>query len=240
MKVLLTLEVSNEIEETVLRAFEIISREAGLKRNIHVKIDDFPNYQLPHDNLNKYNSLEEIFNDPDVLDVTNKININQFIGKFSYVARIAYGGDCNKSYYLFITQNYDLKIKDTNYVIGSSMNSCGAIISLLRITGDNLPRESIQTNMSFNQFENEMIITAILHEFGHVFGCAKKGRIHTIDDILGSHDNPDFIDTCVMLQGEKVPDDWIIITKKRLNRRYAYCSLCRDELKEYFHSRKGR
>ena len=66
-----------------------------------------------------------------------------------------------------------------------------------------------------------------------MFGCAKKGRKYTINE-LGSHDDPEYIDNCVMLQGMNVPDDWIEMTRKRLKSEHPFCDLCKEELREHF------
>ena len=145
----------------------------------------------------------------------------------------SHGSDYYDYYYLIITKKYDLKSNDSDFLIGSSVNNFGSVVSLLRITGENLPISSVPKDMSFIEFEKEMIVTAILHEFGHVFGCAREGREYT-EDNMGSHDDPEFIDNCVMLQGLKVPDDWVKMTKKRLKSEHAFCDLCRKELKGYF------
>jgi hypothetical protein len=143
------------------------------------------------------------------------------------------GCDYLDNYYLVITKKYDLKPGGSNFVIGEAMDNFGAVISLLRMTGKNLPKYKIPKDISFDDFEKEMIITQVLHEFGHVLGCAKEGRKYTINR-LGSHDDPKYIDSCVMLQGMNVPEDWIKMTRKRLKSEHPFCDLCREELKTHF------
>ena len=233
VKVLLTSEIDNEILEVISEAFKIISREAELDKKIPVEISDFSNYRVPGKRkISKYSTQDQIFEDC-IKKQSEKVDLGCLLGIFLNLLMNSHGNDYFDSYYLIATQKYDLKTDNSNFVIGGAWDNIGAVISLLRITGENLPKNNIPKKISFDDFEKEMIITETLHEFGHVFGCAKEGRKYTINK-LGSHDDPEFINDCVMLQGMTVPDDWIRMTKKRLKSEHAFCELCREELKDHF------
>lgn len=233
VKVFLTSEINNQILEVIKEAFKIISEEAELDKKIPVGISDFSNYQVQGERrISKYSTLDQIFEDC-IKKQAGKVDSGSLFGLFLNLLMNSHGNDYFDNYYLILNKKYDLKTKDSNFVIGTSWDNFGTVISLLRITGSNLPKNAIPEFMTFAEFEKEMIVTAILHEFGHVLGCAREGREYT-EDNMGSHDDPEFIDNCVMLQGLKVPDDWVKMTKKRLKSEHAFCDLCRKELKGYF------
>lgn len=233
IKIFLTSEVDHKILEVIRETFKIISREAELNKKIPVEISDFSSYQIPGKRrISKYSTLDQIFEDC-IKKQAGKVDSGSLFGFFLNLLMNSHGSDYFDYYYLIITKKYDLKSKDSDFVIGSSVNNLGSVVSLLRITGKNLPISSIPKDMSFIEFEKEMIVTQVLHEFGHVFGCAKDGRKYTIN-LLGSHDDPEYIDNCVMLQGMIVPDNWIEMTIKRLKSEHPFCDLCREELREHF------
>ena len=233
VKVLLTSEVDHKILDLIREAFKIISKKAELDKKIPVTISDFSKYQVQGERrISKYSTLDQMFEDS-VKEQAEKVDLGSLFGILLSLLMNSFGNNYFDNYYLIITQKYDLKTKDSDFVIGGGMDNFGAVISLLGITGKNLPKDKIPGNISFDKFEKEMIITQVLHEFGHVFGCAKKGRKYTINE-LGSHDDPEYIDNCVMLQGMNVPDDWIEMTRKRLKSEHPFCDLCREELREHF------
>ena len=233
VKLFFTSEGYKEIFDSIRQAFDIISKEAELDRRIHVEMSDISNYQVSGKlKISNYSHMDQMFEDC-TIKPRGKVDSSKLFGVFLNLLINSVGNDYLDNYYLVITQKYDLKTEDTNFIIGGGWPGFGAIISILRITGKSLPKEKIPKNISIHNFDKEMVITEILHEFGHVFGCAREGRKYTTDS-LGSHDDPKFIDNCVMIQGLRVPDDWIEMTKKRLRSKYAFCELCREELKEYF------
>jgi len=229
VKALFTSEIDHKILDVVREAFNIISKEAELDKAIPMEIYDFSNFKVK---VNKRSTLDQMFEDC-IIEKPKKVDLGKLVGIFLNLLMNSHGNDYFDSYYLIATQKYDLKTDNSNFVIGGAWDNIGAVISLLRITGENLPKNNIPKKISFDDFEKEMIITETLHEFGHVFGCAKEGRKYTINK-LGSHDDPEFINDCVMLQGMTVPDDWIRMTKKRLKSEHAFCELCREELKDHF------
>lgn len=233
VKVLLTSEIDHKLLEVIREIFKIISKEAELDKNIPAEISDFSNYQVPGERkISKYSTLDQIFEDC-IKEQPEKVDLGSLFGIFLTLLINSHGDDYFDNYYLIITQKYDLRTEESNFVIGGGKDNFGAVISLLRITGENLQKNKIPEDISFDDFEKEMIVTQVLHEFGHVFGCAKEGRKYT-KNCLGSHDDPKYIDNCVMLQGMTVPDDWIKMTRKRLKSEHPFCDLCREELIEYF------
>lgn len=234
VKVLLTSEINPRTFDTVIKAFNILSREAELKIKIPVELANLQDYKMrDEEHSGKYISIEQIFCHPYIRSQSNKVDLDKIPGILNELLVQFFGDSHYKNNYLIITQKFDLKSEGTDYVIGGAWEGFGAIISLLRTTRNYLPKASLCENMSFSDFEKEMLITQILHEFGHVYGCAKEGRKFTVNNI-GSHDDPMFVENCMMLQGLNVPDDWIRMTKKRLSSMNPYCNLCRHELKKHF------
>jgi len=77
--------------------------------------------------------------------------------------------------------------------------------------------------------KNECIKTETMHEVGHVFGLIPYSRTKNVEQSLGKH----CTNKCTMRQGLMVPQDWIKITKDRLDYG-AFCDDCKKDLVEYF------
>ncbi|MGC9309360.1 MAG: hypothetical protein ACP5D2_01550 [Candidatus Nanoarchaeia archaeon] len=122
------------------------------------------------------------------------------------------------------TDHYDILVLtediyggDNRFVIGGASRLIGAIISTYRFR-----------HLDY-KIRRECIKTETIHELGHVFGLPSAQRDNTKES-LGKH----CTNTCVMRQGLKVPDDWIEMTRDRIN--YGlFCGDCQEDLKNYFH-----
>ena len=107
--------------------------------------------------------------------------------------------------------------KSTNYAAGLAQPGLATIISVNRYLG-------LAGKLQF-----ECIKTEIMHEVGHIFGLVPRDRERDIEENFGPH----CTNVCVMRQGLRVPNDWILITRDRLGFG-PFCASCRDNLREYF------
>jgi len=118
--------------------------------------------------------------------------------------------------------NRDLYLEGSNFVIGAARTDIGAVISLAKLEAIIDP-----------YIKKEAQKTEIFHEVGHVLGLPTSRRGEKkLHRFLGDH----CIETgCSMKQGEEVPEDWIEITRDRINSgSKPYCDICFEDLINIF------
>lgn len=122
----------------------------------------------------------------------------------------------NPHYDIVLTKE-DMYFNGANFVIGLAGEGLGTVVSTKRFEALN-PKA-----------QKECIVTETMHELGHVFGLIPDSRTEGVESSLGLHCTR----RCIMRQGLRVPDDWVSITRDRLE-GHEFCPACMKDLKRFF------
>ena len=104
-----------------------------------------------------------------------------------------------------------------NFLLGLTLPGMGAIISTKRF-------EDLDSYT-----EKECIKTGTMHETGHIFNTPNSFTRKDLENNIGEHCK----NKCVMRQGIIVPEDWIKMTRDRLEDK-PFCDSCENDLRNHF------
>lgn len=122
-----------------------------------------------------------------------------------------------RPHYDVLVTSHDIYDDGCNFCIGLAIHRFGTVISTAR------------WRPLVPQVGMACLVTATMHEIGHVFDLVPATRKTNVEYSLGLH----CTNRCLMRQGLSVPNDWLAITADRL-RGYEFCGTCRRDLRRYF------
>lgn len=141
-------------------------------------------------------------------------------GQFSAFALLQNAYDkplIERPHYCVLMVRDDVYAGQCNFVVGLSVRYVGSVVSIARFRDLQSP------------WRDGCVKTVAMHEIGHAFGLISRRRRIALDMKLGRH----CANRCVMRQGVRVPDDWLPITRDRLEYG-ALCVRCTRDLQLFF------
>ena len=112
-----------------------------------------------------------------------------------------------------------------NKIIAAMKSKYDTSTSILRSVEEKGSHDSNSEDVEV--IRQECLVTAVMHELGHLLGLPGEEQRDDLVEFIGSHCG----NICTMRQGKWLPDDWLMMTADRL-KDSIYCEECMKVLRQ--------